>query len=273
MNIKRVLTQSTVLLAASLFTVAALATGPRIKQDLFTPNANAIYALDFPPFITTELGGGVAVDLVNAVLQAEKISASINTLPSAKMMKYYVFQEKALALVGSHLRFTAEQQKPLIFVPLLRLNEHYYVYLPRHPEGLPWQGDLKALAKLSYGANPEEDVTAYQQAGLQVETGNTLSLLEKLQAGQVDFIGNSELAVNWYLDRTFAADKDKFSQLKPEAGAETIFIIFNKNHPQGEALAKQFKKGLSAIIANGQYKALLEKQLGEAVERNILPLQ
>lgn len=277
MNIKKVLTRLTVmLLVIAIYPVTALATGPRIKQDLFTPNVNSIYALDFPPFITTELNdSGMAVELVNTVLQTVKISAPINILPLPRMMKYYVLQEQALALIGNHLSFTADQQKALIFVPLLRLKEHYYVYQSKHPEGLPWQGDLKALAKLVYGANPEENVVAYQQAGIQVETGNTLTLLEKLKAEKIDFISNSELAVNWFLDRNFSADKSKFSTLEPVAGEETIFIIFNKNHPQGEVLAKQFKQGLDAIIANGQYKALLEKHFGgsEAVNRYSLPLQ
>lgn len=267
---------SVMLLVIAIYPVTALATGPRIKQDLFTPNANAIYALDLPPFVTTELtGGGAAIELVNTVLQAQKIDATINTLPLVRMLKYYVLQEKALALIGSHISFSAEEQKNLIFVPLLRLKQHYYVYQPKHPDGLPWNGDLKTLANLSYGADPEENIGTYQKAGLKVETGKLLSLLEKLKSGQLDLLANSVLAVDWYLDRNFAADKARFSKLEPAAGAETLFMIFNKNHPEGAALAKQFQDGLTAIIANGQYKALLEKQFGgsEAVDRYILPLQ
>lgn len=267
---------SVMLLVIAIYPVTALATGPRIKQDLFTPNANAIYALDLPPFVTTELtGGGAAIELVNTVLQAQKIDATINTLPLVRMLKYYVLQEKALALIGSHISFSAEEQKNLIFVPLLRLKQHYYVYQPKHPDGLPWNGDLKTLANLTYGADPEENIGTYQKAGLKVETGKLLSLLEKLKSGQLDLLANSVLAVDWYLDRNFAADKARFSKLEPAAGAETLFMIFNKNHPEGAALAKQFQDGLTAIIANGQYKALLEKQFGgsEAVDRYILPLQ
>lgn len=277
MNITRRLTQWAVLLGVmAILPATALATGPRIKQDLFTPNANSIYAQDFPPFITTELDdGGLAVELANQVLQQAKISAPINTLPSPRMLKYYLLQEKALALIGNHLSFTPEQQKALIFVPLLRLTTHYYVYQAKHPEGLPWQGHLQALAKQVYGASPEEDVTAYQKAGIKVETGNTPTLLEKLKAGQVDFIGNSDLAINWFLDKNFPDDKSRFVKLEPSAGVATVFIIFNKQHPQGEALAKQFKKGLAALTANGQYQALLEKHFGDraAAERYSLPLQ
>ncbi|WKJ91477.1 transporter substrate-binding domain-containing protein [Methylomonas montana] len=277
MNTNQLFKRLTVmLLVIAIYPVTALATGPRIKQDLFTPNTNAIYALDLPPFITTELtGGGAAIELVNTVLQAQKINATINTLPLVRMLKYYVLQEKALALIGSHIGFSADEQKNLIFVPLLRLKQHYYVYQPKHPDGLPWKGDLKTLANLTYGADPEENIGTYQKAGLKVETGKLLSLLEKLKSGQLDLLANSALAVDWFLDRNFAADKAKFSKLEPAAGEETLFMVFNKNHPEGAALAKQFQDGLTAIIANGQYKALLEKQFGggEAVNRHILPLQ
>lgn len=264
------------LLVIAIYPVTALATGPRIKQDLFTPSANAIYALDLPPYITTELtGGGAAIELVHTVLQAQKINATINTLPLVRMLKYYVLQEKALALIGSHISFSADEQKNLIFVPLLRLKQHYYVYQPKHPDGLPWNGNLKTLANLTYGADPEENISTYQKAGLKVETGKLLNLLEKLKSGQLDLLANSDLAVDWFLDRNFAADKAKFSKLEPAAGEETLFMVFNKNHPEGAALAKQFQDGLTTIIANGQYKALLEKQFGgsEAVNRYVLPLQ
>lgn len=264
------------LLVIAIYPVMAVATGPRIKQDLFTPNANAIYALDLPPFVTTELNsGGAAIELVNAVLRTQKIDATISTLPLARMLKYYVLQEKALALIGSHINFSPDEQKNLIFIPLLRLKQHYYVYQPKHPDGLPWHGDLKTLANLTYGANPEENVSNYQKAGLKVETGKLLGLLEKLKSGQLDLLANSALAVDWFLDRNFAADKAKFSKLEPAAGEETLFMIFNKNHPEGAELAKKFQEGLAAVIANGQYKALLEQQFGgnAAVEHYILPLQ
>lgn len=264
------------LLVAAICPMNAFATGPRIKQDLFTPNANPVYALDSPPYITTELGGsGLAIELTNSLLQTAKTSASINILPLPKMLKYYLFQEKALALVGSHLSFTAEEQKSLIFVPILRLQKHYYIYQPKHPEGLPWKGDLNALANKTYGADPEEDIAPYQKAGIRIETGKLLALLEKLKLGQIDFLAGSEPSINWFLDKNLSSDKAQFSKLEPAAGDETFFVIFNKNHPQGEAIAKQFKEGLTALIANGQYKALLEKNLGgaDAAHRYTLPLQ
>ena len=58
------------------------------------------------------------------------------------------------------------------------------------------------------------------------------------------------------------------------SGEDTVYVIFNKKHPQGERVAKQFQARLATMIANGQYQALLEKHLGDsqAVERHTLPL-
>lgn len=277
MNIQKCLIGVALTVAlVSFFCVDARATGPRIKQDLFTPNANAIHALDFPPFITTDLAdGGIAMALVNSLLGAEKINASVSSQPLARMLKYFLFQEQALAVIGSHLKFSAEEKEQLIFVPLLRLKKYHYVHQSKHPDGLPANNDLKALANMVYGADAEDDVEAYTKAGIRVENGKLLTLLEKLKDGRIDFLADAEPAVDWFLERNLAADKNRFLRQETPAGEETLYVIFNKKHPQGEAIAKQFKAALAAMVANGQYKTMLEKYLGgvAGVERYTLPLQ
>lgn len=264
-------------IAAMLFIVSldAWATGPRIKQDLFTPNANPVYALDFPPFISTEQpDGGVAVALTHAILQADNADTSISILPLARMLKYYLTQENALAVLGNHLNLTADARKELIFVPVLRLKRYYYVHQGKHPQGLPLPEDLKSLEGLVYGADPEQDVSKLQQAGIRVETGKLLTLLEKLRAGHIDVLAESPWAVDWFLQRNLAADKASFMRLEPMAGEDTVYLIFNKQHPKGEAMARQFQSRLTAMIANGLYQAWLEKVFGDkqSVELHTLPL-
>ena len=258
------------------FSFDAVATGPRITQDLFIPDANTIYALDFPPFISTDVaGGGVVQELANAVFEAEKLSATIVPQPLARMLKYYLFQENALAIIASRLKFSAEEQKQLVFVPLLRLKNYYYVYRAKYPHGLAWNNDLQVFSKLVYGASHEDEIDAYRKAGIRVENGKLLTLLERLKDGQVDFISGAEPAIDWFLRRNFKADQTQFMRLEPMAGDQTIFVIFNKKHPQGETIAKQFQDGLARLIANGQYQTLLEKRLGgsEGLQRYTLPLQ
>ena len=264
------------LLLFAVFVFEANATGPRIKQDLFSPNVNTVYALDFPPFVTTDLAyGGLVLELANAVFETEKIDAPIISQPLARMLKYYLFQEQALAVIGSHLTFSQQEQQQLIAVPLLRLKQYYYIYHAKYPQGLPWNNDLSALKDKVYGADSEENVEAYLKAGIRIEHGKLLTLLDKLKGGQVDFISGVEPAVDWYLQRNFSKDHEQFIRLEPMAGDQTISVIFNKKHPKGETIAKQFREGLETLIANGQYRTLLEKRLGgnEGIERYTLPLR
>lgn len=277
MNIKRSLIRLfPIICLALVFSGNAFATGPRIKHDLFVRNPNAIYALDFPPFISTDnVDGGLAMALVRKILDAASISASVSSQPLARMLKYYLFEEQALAVVANHIQFRPKQREQLIFVPLLRLKRHYYVHQSKHPQGMPEQSELSALATWVFGANPEEDVQAYTKAGIDVETGNLLSLLEKLKEGRIDFIAEVEPAVDWYLQRNLSADKAQFIRVDPAVAEETIFIVFNKKHAEGESIAKRFQSTLAAFIAEGRYQALLEQYLGggAAVERYTLPLQ
>jgi len=163
----------------------------------------------------------------------------------------------------------------LIFVPLLRLKTYYYVHAGKHPHGWSWDNKLQVFANLVYGAEPEEDVDAYLKAGIRIENGKLITLLEKLKGGSIDFLAAVQPTVDWFLQRNFADEQAQFIRLEPMAGEQTIFAIFNKRHPQGEKIAGQFKDGLAAMVANGQYRMLLEKHLGggEAVERYTLPLQ
>ncbi|MGY6277735.1 substrate-binding periplasmic protein [Methylomonas sp. MgM2] len=253
----------------------ALATGPRIKPDLFSSNANTIYALDFPPFVTNDLAnGGVALELANAALETEKIDAPIISQPLARMLKYYLFQEQALAVIGGHLNFSAQEKEQLIFLPLLRLKTHYFFNRGKHPQGLSWSGNLQAFANMVYGAYPEEDVDAYRQAGIRIQSGKLLTLLEQLKNGAIDFISEAAPAVDWFLTRNFSKDQSQFVRMEPAAGELTIFVIFNKKHPQGEAIANRFKNGLAAIVASGQYQDVLEKQFrDDGMGRYTLPIR
>ncbi len=239
------------------------ATGPRIKQDIFAPNPNQIYALDFPPFVTTELPtGGIAVELVTNLLKAQSLDAVINTLPVASMMKYYLLQEQALGLITSHLQINKEEQKDLIYIPLLQIQQYFYYFQAKHPEGLPWNGDLKTLAHLSFGVNEHENLEPYKKAEINLQTGKNSALYEKLHAGQLDFIADSPLTVNWYLDKHYLSEKTQFIKMQPKAGDELLYLIINKKHPQGDVIAKQFQMELGKMLTNDQYNTLLTQQLG-----------
>ena len=252
------------LLISLMSPASVMATGPRVTAHIFTPGTE-IYALDFPPFISTEVvEGGLDAEIINAALKAADIDAAIRALPLGNMVKYYLTQENAIVVLGRHhLSFSAKQKKDLIFIPVSVTSESYFYYKPAQKLALSWNGKLKNLKGNTYGAHKGEDVVAYKDAGINIDFGKPHTLLKKLKSKKIDFIKLPELTAEWMIDKYFPEEKANFTQMETSIGEKPTFIVFSKNHPDGEAMAKKFSAGLSKIINNGSYMAILEKYLGK----------
>lgn len=254
-----------IILLISLMTpVSVMATGPRVTTHLFTSGVE-IYALDFPPFITTEIvGGGFDAEIINAALKAADIDAVITALPLGNMVKYYLTQENAIAVLGHDLSFSAKQKKDLIFIPVSVTSERYFYYRPAHKSALSWNGKLKNLKGYTYGAHKGEDVAAYKDAGINIDFARHRSLFKKLKSKKIDFIKFPELTAEWMIDKYFPEEKANFARMKTAIEEKPTFIVFNKKHPDGKTMAKKFSAGLSKIINDGSYMAIVKKYLGKS---------
>lgn len=249
---------SAIFLMVWLVPVAGMATGPRVTPSLFSPTTNEIFVVDFPPFVGPEVaGGGLHVEIIKAALQAGEIDAVITHLPLPRMVKYYLLQENAIAVLGRFLNLSEAEKKALVFIPISVMEERYFYYGPAHQEKLSWNGKLQNLKGYTYGASHEEDVTAYEAAGINIEHGSPRALLQKLLTEKVDFIRMPVLAVEWLLDKHFPNKKKDLIQMDPVAGEKPVFILFNKKHQQGEAAAAKFRNALSKIIEDGRYMKIL----------------
>lgn len=244
------------------------ATGPRITKALFDTNENQIYTNDFPPFATTNLAtGGLSVEIVNAVLKLSNISATQSTLPLQSMIKFHLKQENALAIHGRNLNFKKIEKKNLVFIPLAISMENYVYYKASRKSVLGWDGKLISLKGATYGATKGENIQKLKSSGINVQTSRMHSLLKKLKSKKIDFISASNLNLAWMMDKHFPQDLDKFIALKDSNKENTIYIVFNKKHPNGKSIAKKFKSGLKKLIQNGQYDRILEKYIKEKSER------
>lgn len=256
--------KSLVLLTLCL-SMPLMATGPRITQTLITPDKKEIFALDLPPFISTEVkGGGILHEIVDAAFKEAKVDVAVTTLPLQSMVTYYLRQEKAFGVMGRHLGLKKKEKKSLISIPLYVAAENYLYYKPLHPKGLAWQGKLSKLKGLTYGASKGESTKVYKNAGISVKKGRTLSLFKKLKSGAVDFIGIPKESAEWFLEKKFKKDKNHFAVMKRVTSPVTVTLRFNPKHAKGKASAKAFKKGLRAIIKNGSYAAILGKYLKDS---------
>lgn len=238
------------------------ATGPRVTPGLFSPGIDEIFAVDFPPFVSTEVaGGGLHAEIVDAALRAGGVEAMVTTVPLPKMVLYYLSQEQCIAVLSSYLDLSADVKKDLIFIPISVLSESYFYYRPARKESLNWNGKLQNLKGLVYGSYEGENTRPYQNAGIAVKQISLRFYLKELLVKTVDFVKMPVMSAEWRLGRDYPEEKKNFLNMAPPAGEAPVYIIFNKKHPRGEEASRKFRKGLAIIIADGGYMAILVKYM------------
>ena len=243
--------------------VTASATGPRVTKALFGVDKTEIHVLDFPPFLSNEVAdGGPFSEIVNQALQEAGIDAVISTHPVQRIVRYYLLQENALAVMGWHLNFSSKAKEGLIFLPVAVMVEKFYYYKPFFLNGLNWNGKLTSLKGKTYAANKGEDVAAYKAAGITVKYARTVGLLKMIAAGKADFTAIPALTADWLIAKYMSAEKANFAVMDRPAGDNVFYMIFNKRHPQGEASAAAFRKALSGMVNDGRYAKIMKKHLG-----------
>lgn len=244
--------------------VSLMATGPRITAAMFAEAKNEIVAVEGAPlYAMQQQSGGLVFEIVSAALKTQNETVMLTTYPVRKMVEYYMTQEGVLGALGRSQYLPDEDKKGNIIFPVCRVHEQYYYYKPLHPKGITWKGSLSDLKGLRYGAREEENTQTYEKAGIKIEKGRSLDNFKKLKAGSVDFIKESELMANVRIDTNFRSDKNQFAEMKPSPEESTAIIIFNLKNPDAKNISKKFRDGLSAILENGQYQAILEKYEGK----------
>lgn len=247
-----------------LSSVLLMASGPRVTGAFFTSIDNEIVAVETPAlYSNTSLNNGMVFEIVTAALLSEKETATLTTYPVQRMVKYYVTQEKVLAALGINFNLSKDEKRQVISIPVAIVDEQYMYYKPAHPKGISWNGKLSELQGLKYGANKGEDTSAYKKAEIKVVYGESLFLFKKLKTQKVDFIKEPVLSAKAIIDTNFAADKNQFAVMELAPQKSVCMIHFNLQNPQAREIAKKFTKGLSSILKNGQYQAIVEKYVGK----------
>ncbi|MDO8455155.1 MAG: hypothetical protein Q7S59_11335 [Sulfurimonas sp.] len=251
-----------ILLMLLFFSMQLMATGPRISKSTISPDKKEVFALDAPPFISTEVdNGGMLNEVAVAAFKEAKIDAVITILPLHSMIKYYLTQEKAMVIIGRYMGLSAEDEKSVVAIPLYAVQESYLYYKPKHPQGLEYKGELSIFKGLTYGASEGEETGKYQEAAVAVVKGRTLSLFKKLQSGTVDFISVPTESAQWFLQNKFAEHQGDFATMQTKSVTADISIYFNLNNPDGKVSAESFKNGLRTIVKNGEYAKILGKYI------------
>ena len=162
------------------FNASLMATGPRVSTLAVAVDKNEIFALDLPPYVSTEVDqGGILSEVVKAAFDEVNMEVQITIVPLQNMLKYYYSQENAPAFLGRHLGLSPKKKSTLVRIPLWTAHENYFYYKPLHLKGLEFRGKLSNLKGLTYGAAKGENATAYKSAGVKVKKSRALSLFKK----------------------------------------------------------------------------------------------
>lgn len=240
--------------------VSSMASGPRVTNTLFQAAHNEVVAIDTPALYSNHTeNGGLAFEIVNAALKSESDSASLTTYPIQKMVNYYLTQEKVLATLTMQWITAENNNKNLVGLPVALVQEQLYFYKPSHPN---WGAENTTLANLkgfTYGAHVGEDTSAYKAAKIKVVYGQSLFLLKKLKAQKVDFVKMPQLSANDIINTHFAKEADLFGVMRTAPENSVCKIIFNLQNPEASQVINKYRKGLTTILGNGEYQAIVEK--------------
>jgi len=251
-----------VLIISLMWSSAADATGPRVTTSLFTANQNEVHTIDFPPFVSSEvIEGGVASELVRTALSRGNIDADITIHPLRGMIRYYMIQEQAMAMLIRHESDMSDIKQNLISVPLLKIKEGFYYYKPSHPQGVAWHKDFKSLKGFTYGAHYGEDVSAFEQAGIQVTFGRTMALMKQLVLGKIDFLKAPAPTIEWLSKKYLGNEAKDFERIDGAIFEDTLRVFFNRKHAEAAKAAKQFAAALESMKKDGTYEEIVNRHL------------
>jgi len=250
-----------------LLQTSAWATGPRVTTALFTPDAHAIHAHDFPPYLSNEVvDGGPISAITTEAFRRSNLQASIQVEPLRGIVRYYLTQEHAFAIIEHHMQFSEAEKKQLIFIPLMTITEHYFYYKPHHPDGFNWPNDIHELKGRTLGYHASDAPPLWQKAGIRIQYGRTIDMMKQLKNGDVDFIKASKPSIQWLSAHYMPDDQANFVTMGDHHDDEVIQIVFNRNHPQGASAAAAFQKALDAMHNDGTYQRLLQQHTRSTTE-------
>lgn len=242
-------------------TASLMATGPRVSPNLISVKKNVIYALDLPPFISTEIvHEGVLSEIVITSFAQQGIEVIINIVPLQSMINHYLVEENALGVMGRHLGIGKNMKKELVSVPLFVSPEHYVYYKPLNKK-LSDEEIRSNKIKFTYGASTGEDVSVFNKTAMKVKKSRTFSMFKKLKRGKVDFVSMPIQSAQWYIQNKYTDEKNDFVIMDGISKEVPIELYFNLKNAEGKKLFSAFKKGLKSIVKSGQYVKILEKYI------------
>ncbi len=235
-----------------LAVLVLLSAAPTRGAGLSVPLATG----EWPPYAGEQLaGGGVAVELVQAVFREMGRQADIRFLP---WRRCEASVRGGLVWAAFPYAKTPERQAGFFFSDPLIEGRDVWFYFGDRMRGVAYD-DLTELRSYRIGmASGYWYEEMFRQAGLEVDPSSSdLVGLAKLRAGRLDLFPMNELTGIWLIERYFPEQRQNFGILEQPLRSNQNALIVSKVYPGGLLLLGEFNLALRKIKANGVYQRIM----------------
>lgn len=228
---------------------------------------------DFPPFVTDNLpGGGIVNEIVAASFATADVDIELQYIP---WKRSYRAVSRGEVLASFSWAYSEDRAKDFHFsAPLFMIANRLLTTLPT----------LKDWTTLKQESAPDNSIILCTPLGWKIADelealidNNVITLMapsrprscmELMRAQRTDLIYMPQITASYHLNAIIAEEENYparawpeiFSIDIPSGNDNTQHVIFTKNEA-GAAYKKRFDIGFKKIVADGTYRAILERFL------------
>ena len=213
-------------------------------------------ANESPPYWCSDLpGGGLGSELVQAISAAAGVQTEIHYVPLSRMIE----DRDNNDLGNPEFYMTHQEFAAIIPIAVSEVSLFYYRPHFQQPPRIDSFGDLKHYI-IGVLKGTLIDRRTLQNMGLLFESSySQASLFKKLKLGRIDLVFEIDLVGQQMIAQLYPGQINDFVRQPLPNTVSPLAIMLDAEYPDAEKIAEQYRKGLRAVIANGQYQRIVEK--------------
>lgn len=208
-----------------------------------------------PYWCSTIATGGLGCELVQAISTAAGLETRIDFVPLSRMIENRNNND-----LGNPEFYMAEQEFAAI-IPIAISQVSLFYYRP-HFADQPQISSFNDLKRYRLGVLKGTliDRRLFESMGLYFESSYAqASLFKKLKLGRLDLVFEIDLVGQQMIAQLYPDQIDDFGRIPLPNSISPIAIMLDADYPHAKDIAMRYRKGLSAIIADGRYQRIVEK--------------
>lgn len=208
-----------------------------------------------PYWSASSPNGGLGIELVQAISAAAGLETRIDFVPLSRMI-----EDRGNNDLGNPEFYMAEQEFAAI-IPIAISQVSLFYYRP-HFAAPPQITSFDDLQRYRLGILKGTLINRkmFESMGLNFESSYAqASLFKKLKLGRLDLVFEIDLVGQQMIAQWFPEQAGNFARIPLPNSISPIAIMLDAELPDAANIANQYRKGLSAIIADGRYQRIAEK--------------